>query len=87
VHIAALGGLRQAVMLGFVGLSLAGETLSLAPLLPAHWSRVSCCVYWHGRRVRLDISQGGQDVQATLEEGKAMTMMVHGTPRELLPTG
>ncbi len=87
VHIAALGGLRQAVMLGFVGLSLAGETLALAPLLPAHWRSVGCCVHWHGRRVRLHISQGGQDVQATLEEGKAMTIMVHGTPRELLPAG
>ena len=87
VHIAALAGLRQAVMLGFVGLSLGGETLALAPQLPAHWQRVRCCVYWHGRRVRFDISAGGEDVRATLEEGKAMPLMVHGTPRELLPAG
>ena len=86
VHIAALGGLRQAVMLGFVGLSLAGETLTLAPLLPERWHSLSCCVCWHGRRVRLHISQGGQEVEATLEAGKAMTMLVHGTPRTLQPT-
>jgi trehalose/maltose hydrolase-like predicted phosphorylase len=87
VHIAALGGLRQAVMLGFVGVGLVGETLAVAPRLPAHWKRLECCLCWHGRRVRLAISQGGQEVEATLEAGKAMTMLVHGAPRELLPAG
>jgi trehalose/maltose hydrolase-like predicted phosphorylase len=34
VHIAGLGGLWQAVLLGFAGLDLMGETLGIEPKLP-----------------------------------------------------
>ncbi len=77
VHIAALGGLWQAVVLGFAGLSLTGETLSLSPRLPAHWRSLGFLVCWRGRRVRIRILPGGH-VEAVLETGDSMTLLVHG---------
>ena len=85
VHIAALGGLWQAVILGFAGLSLTGETLALAPRLPPHWHKLEFAVCWHGRRVRISLSQGGQEVAASLEAGETMTLHVHGQERVLRP--
>ena len=83
VHIAALGGLWQAVMLGFLGLELTGDHLALAPVLPAHWQSVRFDVSWRGRRVRFAIADGGRQVDATLESGEPMTMLVHGAERAL----
>lgn len=85
VHIAALGGLWQAVMRGFVGLSLAGDAPSLAPRLPPHWRSLAFRLCWRGRLVRIRITQGGQEVAAVLEAGAAMTLRVHGSERTLAP--
>ena len=85
VHIAALGGLWQAVMLGFAGLSLAGEAPSLQPRLPPHWRSLQFRLCWRERRVRIRVTQGGQEVEAVLEAGAAMTLLVHGKPRPLQP--
>ncbi len=81
VHIAALGGLWQAVMLGFVGLDETGDTLAVAPRLPARWRRFTCRLHWRGRVLRVEI--GGDDVRTTLEAGAPMTLLVHGAPRRL----
>jgi trehalose/maltose hydrolase-like predicted phosphorylase len=80
VHLAALGGLWQAVVLGFAGLSMAGDTLSLEPRLPPHWRCLGFLVCWRGRRVRIRVLQDGR-VQAALEAGAAMTLLVHGVAR------
>ncbi len=85
VHIAALGGLWQAVVFGFCGLSLGGDKLALAPALPADWQSATLRVCWHGRRVKLRITGGGRDVEATLEAGEAMSLVVHGVERMLQP--
>ena len=82
VHIAALGGLWQAVVLGFAGLSMTGDTLSLEPRVPPHWRALGFSVCWRGRRVRIRILPGGQ-VEAALEAGPSMTLVVHGTARVL----
>ncbi len=87
VHIAALGGLWQAVMLGFAGVSLAGDTPALTPRLPPHWRSLGFRLCWRGRLVRIRISQGGQEVEAVLEAGEAMTLRVHGTQRALRLAG
>ena len=85
VHVAALGGLWQAVMLGFVGLALTGEALSLEPRLPPHWTGLACRVCWRGRRLHLRIGQRGGRVNAVLEAGAAMTLVLHGKPHTLAP--
>ena len=52
IRIAGLGGVWQAVVLGFAGLDLRGDAIGLAPRLPPEWRRMSFAVRWHGRSCR-----------------------------------
>ena len=83
VHIAALGGLWQAVIAGFVGLNLMGDMLEIAPRLPTQWQSVSFQVHWQGRTVAIRLA-GGR-VQAGLVNGEAMQMRVAGVAHALAP--
>jgi trehalose/maltose hydrolase-like predicted phosphorylase len=81
VHIAGLGALWQAVILGFGGLDLKGDTLGIDPRLPPQWRSLSFRVYWRGRSVAICIADG--TVQATLIEGEGMEIRIAGTTRKL----
>jgi trehalose/maltose hydrolase-like predicted phosphorylase len=83
LHVAALGGAWQAAVLGFVGLRLQGDALSLDPKLPPGWHRISLSVQCRGRRVRLRIGQAQERVEATLEAGEPMPLVVSGNRLEL----
>ncbi|RPH40600.1 MAG: hypothetical protein EHM91_10930, partial [Planctomycetota bacterium] len=50
IHIGALGGLWQAAILGFSGLRVGPEGLSVSPRLPSSWGRIRFAARWHGRR-------------------------------------
>ena len=52
VRIAALGGLWQTAMFGFVGLSLRPDGVALDPQLPPAWRVVTFRLQWRGRRLR-----------------------------------
>jgi trehalose/maltose hydrolase-like predicted phosphorylase len=81
VHIAGLGALWQAVILGFAGLDLKGETLSVDPRLPPQWRGLSFRVCWRGRSVAIRIT--GRTVQATLMEGGGLEMRIAATTVKL----
>jgi trehalose/maltose hydrolase-like predicted phosphorylase len=81
VRIAALGGLWQAVILGFAGLDLRGDSLAVDPKLPQQWRSLSFRVRWRGRSVAIHIA--GRTVQATLLSGEAMEMRIAGATRKL----
>ncbi len=83
IHIALLGGLWQAAVLGFGGLSMHGDTLALDPRLPAQWQSMEFSVHWRGRRVRFTIAH--ERIDAVLEEGERLTILVQGKPLELRP--
>ena len=83
IHIAALGGLWQVVILGFAGLSWQGDALSFEPQLPADWSSLGFCLQWRGRRLKVQIEQSGPILNATLEAGETLTVVVSGEPHEL----
>jgi trehalose/maltose hydrolase-like predicted phosphorylase len=83
VRIAGLGGLWQAVMLGFAGLDLMGDTLGIAPRLPPQWRSLSFRVCWKGRTVAIRVA--GSTVQANLVEGEAMEVRIAGAARPLAP--
>ena len=57
VHIAALGGLWQAAVFGFAGLSLRADALRLDPNLPPIWRTLGFHAQWRGRLVRIMIDQ------------------------------
>ena len=83
VRIAGLGGLWQAVMLGFAGLDLRGDTLGIDPRLPPQWRSLSFRVCWRGRSVAIRIV--GRTVEATLVEGEPMEMRIAAATRKLTP--
>jgi trehalose/maltose hydrolase-like predicted phosphorylase len=81
VRIAGLGALWQAVMLGFAGLDLKGDTLGIDPKLPPRWRSLSFRVCWRGRTVAIRIVGG--TVQAMLVQGEAMEMRIGTATRKL----
>jgi len=72
IRIAGLGGLWQAIILGFAGLDLKGDALGLHPRLPPQWGGLSFRVCWRGRSVAIRIA--GDTVRTTLQEGMGMEM-------------
>jgi len=86
VHIAALGGLWMTAVFGFAGLSLHSDGVALDPRLPPGWTRLAFPLQWRGRRIRIAIDQIRNCLEATLEAGAAMTVVVAGA-RYSLQTG
>ena len=82
VRIAGLGALWQAVMLGFAGLDLMGDTLRIDPRLPPQWRSLSFRACWRGRSVAIRIAGG--TAQATLVKGEAMKMRISAATRKLM---
>ena len=85
VHIAALGGLWQAAVFGFAGISLGADALSLDPRLPRTWQGLEFCVRWRGRRVRIGIAAATASLEADLLDGPPMNLVVSGRTSELQP--
>jgi trehalose/maltose hydrolase-like predicted phosphorylase len=83
VHIGALGGNWMLAVLGFAGLSLRSDGVSVSPKLPPEWLSLAFPIQWRGRRLRIKIDQRNQTVQATLEDGEPMTFAMDGEPHEL----
>jgi trehalose/maltose hydrolase-like predicted phosphorylase len=83
VHIAALGGVWLTAVFGFAGLSLRDDGVAIDPQLPAGWTRLGFGFQWRGRRLRIKIDQLREYIEATLEEGEPMTLVVSGTSHEL----
>ncbi len=56
LHLAALAGLWQAVVLGFAGVRVTtpdDDALGLDPHIPTEWGELRITLQWHGTRVRL----------------------------------
>jgi trehalose/maltose hydrolase-like predicted phosphorylase len=83
IRIAGLGGLWQAIVLGFAGLDLKSDMLGIDPWLPPHWRSLSFRVCWRGRSVAIRIA--GKTVQATLADGEGMDIRIAGTRGKLAP--
>jgi trehalose/maltose hydrolase-like predicted phosphorylase len=83
LHVAALGGVWQTAVLGFAGLSLQSDSLSLNPKLPATWQKLCFSAQWRGRHVRIRIDQAQQHLEAALEAGEPMPLAVSGKTYEL----
>ena len=83
VRIAGLGGLWQAVVLGFGGVDLAGEVPCIDPRLPPQWPSLSFRFCWRGRQIKTRISVAS--FEATLLSGEAMDILVRGKTHQLAP--
>ena len=83
IHIAALGGIWMTAVFGFAGLSVQSDDIALDPQLPPDWRSLGFGLQWRGRRFRIKIVQGEQLVEATLEAGEPMKLVVSGQAHEL----
>jgi len=78
VHIAALGGIWSMVIFGFAGLSLHADHLALNPRVPAAWQSLRFGLQWRGRYLKIKIEHATASLEATLNVGEAMTLVVNG---------
>ncbi|HME23706.1 MAG TPA: glycosyl hydrolase family 65 protein [Acetobacteraceae bacterium] len=83
VHIAALGGIWQLAVFGFAGLSLQSDGIALDPKLPPSWQSLGFGVQWRGRQLQLRIDQTKRLLEATLQAGEPMMLVVGGMRHEL----
>ena len=85
VHIATLGGLWQAAVVGFAGLSFSADGLCCDPHLPATWRALRFPVRWRGRHIRIAIGQVPLTITATLDRGRPLTIEVGDIRQTLYP--
>ncbi|MEO6945915.1 MAG: glycosyl hydrolase family 65 protein, partial [Nitrobacter sp.] len=83
VHIASLGGIWLTAVFGFAGLSLRNEVLALDPRLPNTWLSLAFRLQWRDRHLKIQIAQGGDPVEVTLEAGEPMSLIIRGQMYEL----
>jgi trehalose/maltose hydrolase-like predicted phosphorylase len=83
IHIATLGGLWQAAVFGFAGVSLLDDAIALDPQLPNQWNSLGFRLQWRGRQLRVRIEQERNLLSATLEDGEPMNLIVAGAMHEL----
>lgn len=84
VHLGALGGLWQAVIFGFGGLSLTAEGPSFEPRLPGSWRSLSFQLRWRGSRLGVAIRRDPPELTVSLHEGPPVTVAAAGRRRTLV---
>ncbi len=65
LHVANLGGIWQAILAGFAGVTVRAGVLSVDPQLPGSWGSLQlrfCCL---GRRVRLYITRDRVEISTS----------------------
>jgi len=88
IHIGALGGLWQATIFGFAGVSYTGDALRLDPRLPEHWRRMSFRLRYHGCDVDVEIDPARSTVTARMVRGEGtITVEVCGVSATLREGG
>jgi trehalose/maltose hydrolase-like predicted phosphorylase len=70
-------------ILGFAGLSLRNDLLTIDPRLPAGWRSLTFRVQWRRRSLRINIDPGKQTVEAIVEAGEPMVLFVGGEPYQI----
>ena len=83
IHIAALGGIWMTAVFGFAGVSPRNDGIALDPQLPPNWHSLDFSLQWRSRRLRIKIVPREQSVEAMLESGEPMKLVVNGPPHEL----
>ena len=87
VHIAALGGLWQALVLGFGGMTVDGGELRFAPHVPASWGSLRFRVRWRGDLLEVTPESWDRAFNVNVRGGfflaqeMARRMLAAGAPR------
>jgi trehalose/maltose hydrolase-like predicted phosphorylase len=86
LHMATMGGLWQAAVMGFAGLQRRDEALLIDPHLPPQWKRVRVPLWFRGTRAEFDLrrSKHADHVGITVERA-ALTVLLDGVERQFSP--
>jgi kojibiose phosphorylase len=85
VHIAALGGIWQALVYGFLGMRPSDEGLRFIPQIPAHWGELRVPLRWRGRQLRAVARPGALAI--TVESGEPLQLAIGDGPWQLVAAG
>ncbi len=80
IHIATMGGLWQAAVLGFGGVRVEGGALRLDPRLPSAWRRLAFPLRWRETTLRVDVRPTELNL---LLDGPATVALAGGPTRAL----
>ncbi|MGN6739967.1 beta-phosphoglucomutase [Dyella sp.] len=83
VHMAAMAGSWLALTWGFGGLRVVEGMPSLAPRLPAGWTRYRFGLRWHAAQLRVEVER--DRVHYTLTAGGTLRLRHHGVSHTLAP--
>ena len=65
LHVQTMGGLWQALVMGFAGVRPAGERLAIDPHLPPGWRLLDVPVRFRGRLVRVSVAPGSMTIRSS----------------------
>jgi kojibiose phosphorylase len=86
LHMATMGGLWQAAVMGFCGIMRRGEALRLDPQLPKDWKRVRLPLRFRGAHLGLDLRRRRDGVEVGITVEKApVTLLLDGVESEFRP--
>jgi kojibiose phosphorylase len=85
VHLAALGGLWQQMVMGFAGVRAQPEGLSVLPHVPTEWQRIGFRLIWRGILFEFDIEAGA--ITVSLEGEGTAELGILGMKAQTLATG
>jgi len=83
IHAAAMGGIWEAVVLGFGGLRLLEDELRIRPALPDSWDRMVFSIIWRGTRLRIELTKGQVEIEIIGEQQSFEMIEICGTKYEL----
>ena len=78
LHIQTMGGLWQALVMGFGGIRPQGDGLAVDPRLPPQWQRLEVPVAFRGRRVRVTVRHGELELRSSAPR---RSRAWHGAPQ------
>ncbi len=74
IHAAATGAIWLGAIQGFAGVNVRYGELHLAPVLPAHWQRLSFPLRWQGSTLQITIN----DAEIRIHSTEQITLWVNG---------
>ena len=80
VHIAALGGLWQAVVFGVAGVRFREDGIALDPHLLPGWRELRCSVQWRGRVLRVRLAADPARIEVEVEGSCELTVAIVDGP-------
>jgi trehalose/maltose hydrolase-like predicted phosphorylase len=85
VHIASLGGMWQAIVFGFAGLTLNEDGLGFLPHCPPGWHSIRFVLQWRGQKLQVRIEPSLLEID--IVDGTVVPVSVDNAPAVRVEAG